>query len=56
MLMVVARRTPDGGFEFMPPVEIKRPEETDVSMLDVFARWAAKKYREEMERTEEAHE
>ena len=57
MLMVVARRTPDGGFEDANPVVIERPgEEEGESTLDAFARWAAKRYRAEMERKEKAHE
>ncbi len=28
MYAVVAKRTPDGGFEFVPPVEIDAPGET----------------------------
>lgn len=56
MYAVVAKRTPDGGFEFVPPVEIDVPgERQDISMLDDFARWAAARYRKEMEGKEEAH-
>ena len=56
MYAVVAKRTPDGGFEFVPPVEIDVPDERqDISMLDDFARWAAARYRKEMEGKEEAH-
>lgn len=57
MYAVVAKRTPDGGFEFVPPVEIDVPEETQgTSVLDDFARWAAARYRKEMEGKEEAHD
>ena len=57
MYAVVAKRTPDGGFEFVPPVEIDVPGEMqDTSVLDDFARWAAARYRKEMEEKEEAHE
>ena len=56
MYAVVAKRTPDGGFEFVPPVEIEVPgERQDTSVLDDFARWAAARYRKEMEGQEEAH-
>lgn len=56
MYAVVAKRTPDGGFEFVPPVEINVPgERQDTSVLDDFARWAAARYRKEMEGKEEAH-
>lgn len=57
MYAVVAKRTPDGGFEFVPPVEIEVPgERQDTSVLDDFARWAAARYRKEMEGKEEAHD
>ena len=57
MYAVVAKRTPDGGFEFVPPVKINVPgERQDTSVLDDFARWAAARYRKEMEGKEEAHE
>ena len=57
MYAVVAKRTPDGGFEFVPPVEIDVPgERQDTSVLDDFARLAAARYRKEMEGKEEAHD
>ena len=57
MYAVVAKRTPDGGFEFVPPVEIEVPgERQDTSVLDDFARWAAARYRKEMEGKEETHD
>lgn len=56
MLVGVVRRTPDGGFEFVPPAEIDAPgERQDTSVLDDFARWAAARYRKETEGKEEAH-
>lgn len=50
MLAAVAYRAADGSFLPAEPFEIKRPDDGNgESKLGAFARWAAKRYREEQE-------
>lgn len=50
MLAAIAYRASDGSFLPAEPFEIRRPEDgRGETTLDAFARWAAKRYREEQE-------